>query len=68
MTPTVATPSNQDSSTWFAKSTRSARRAPYSRATSLSRTEFEEFAEPTTITRSASGAIFLIAVCRLEVA
>ena len=64
----MATPSNQDSSTWLAKSTRSARWAPYSRATSLRRTELEEFAEPTTSARSAWGAISLIAAWRLEVA
>ncbi|CVM08671.1 Uncharacterised protein [Streptococcus pneumoniae] len=64
----MATPSNQDSSTWLAKSTRSAREAPYSAATSLRRTEFEEFAEPTMITRSHSGEIDLMAACRLEVA
>ena len=47
---------------------RSARVAPYSAATSLRRTEFEEFAEPTMITRSHSGEIDLMAACRLEVA
>ena len=43
-------------------------RAPASRATSTRRTELDELPEPTTITRSASRAISLIASCRFWVA
>ncbi len=42
--------------------------APAARATSTRRTELEEFAEPTTITRSECEAICFTAACRLEVA
>ena len=43
-------------------------RAPASRATSTSRTEFDEFAEPTVMTRSHSGASFFTATWRFWVA
>ena len=68
VTPIVRTPSSH--SCWISveKSTRCAAFAPYSSATSTRRTEFEELAEPTTMTRSEPGAIFLIAACRLDVA
>ena len=46
----------------------SAALAPASSATSASRTELEELAEPTTITRSASGLISLTASWRFWVA
>ena len=42
--------------------------APCSSATSTRRTLFDEFADPTTITRSARGATFLIATWRFWVA
>ena len=43
-------------------------RAPASSATSTSRTEFDEFVEPTTMTRSHSGAICLTTSWRFWVA
>ena len=64
----MLTPSSQASSISLASSTRYAALAPASRATSASRTELEEFAEPTTITRSASGLISLTASWRFWVA
>ena len=42
--------------------------APASSATSTRRTELDEFAEPTTITRSLWAAICLMASCRFWVA
>ncbi|CAB4652005.1 unannotated protein [freshwater metagenome] len=60
-TPIVVTPVNHSSLTSSAKSTRYAALAPYSSETSTKRTEFEEFVEPTTKTKSACGAICLMA-------
>ena len=68
MTLTVSTPSSQDSSISVASSTRYDARAPASRATSTRRTELEELPDPTTITRSASTEISLIAIWRFWVA
>ena len=68
MTPTELTPSSQAGSISPALSTRYAVLAPASRATSTSRTEFDELAEPTTMTRSLWAAICLTASCRLDVA
>jgi len=42
--------------------------APASRATSTSRTELEEFPDPTTMRRSASPEISFTAICRFWVA
>ena len=66
--PTVVTPSSQASSIAPASSTRWASRAPWSRATSPSRTELEELAEPTTMTRSLWAAICFTASWRFWVA
>ena len=66
--PIVVTSSSQAGSISPALSTRSARRAPFSRATSTSRTEFDELREPTTITRSECPAICLTAPWRFWVA
>ncbi len=52
MTETLSTPSSQASSISETSSTRYDALAPASRATSTSRTELEELAEPTTISRS----------------
>ncbi len=42
--------------------------APAARATSTMRTEFDEFADPTTRNSSTSGAIVFTAACRFCVA
>ena len=68
VTPTLSTPSNHSSRSSETLSMRWEDFAPASSATSIRRTEFEEFGEPTTRTRSASGAIFLIATWRFWVA
>ena len=68
MTPTVVTPSSHARSISDAWSTRYDDRAPASSATSTSRTEFDEFAEPTVMTRSHSGASFFTATWRFWVA
>ncbi len=68
VTPTVVTPSSHSSFRREALSMRWEASAPAARATSTSRTEFEELSEPTTITSSHSGAIVLTATWRLVVA
>lgn len=68
MTPTVVAPATQAGSISAAVSIRCAARAPDSRATSTNRTEFDEFAEPTTTTTSHDGAIFFTATWRFCVA
>ena len=68
MTPTVDACANQSASISPAVSIRCAAPAPASRATSTSRTEFEEFAEPTTIATSHRPPIALTAACRFWVA
>ena len=68
VTPTVVTPSSHASSTSRAKSIRCAERAPAFKATSTKRFELDEFVDPTTSTRSHSGAIALTATWRLVVA
>ena len=68
VTPTESTPSNQAGSISPALSMRYDALAPASSATSTRRTEFEELAEPTTMTRSAPTAICLTASWRFWVA
>ncbi len=64
----MVTPSSQAGSISVTESIRYADRAPCSRATSTSLTEFEELLEPTTIIRSHCGAIFFTATWRFWVA
>ena len=68
--PTASTPSNHDGSSSFASSTRCARpRSPNAPcATSMSRTELEEFADPTITTLSDCSATSFTAAWRLDVA
>ncbi len=65
--PTVSTPSSHSSWTWWWKSIRW-ESTPCSRATSTSRTEFDELVEPITRIRSHSPASSLTACWRLVVA
>ena len=68
VTPTVVAPSNHARSSSAAVSIRYDERAPASSATSTSRTEFDEFADPTVMTTSHAGAIFFTATWRFWVA
>jgi len=68
VSPTVSASATHSGRTSAAESTRYEAPAPASSATSTSRTEFEEFAEPTTITTSQRGASFFTATCRFCVA
>jgi len=65
--PTTETPDSQDSSMSLAPSIRYAG-VPARSDRSTSRTEFEEFFEPATSTRSASAATARTAACRFVVA
>ena len=64
----MRTPSSQDSSIAAAFSIRWAAPAPAASATSTMRTEFDEFAEPTTRNSSTCAAIVFTAACRFWVA
>src|SRR5438046_757083 len=65
--PTTRLPSNHSSRTCDSLSMRCAS-APWSRATSTSRFEFDELADPITSTRSQCGAIWRTAIWRFVVA
>ena len=68
VTLTVRTPSSHASSSSVTSSMRYDAFAPASSATSTRRTEFDELAEPTTITRSAVAPISFTATWRFWVA
>ena len=65
--PTTRLPSSHSSRTWVSLSIR-CESAPWSRATSTRRFEFDELLEPITSTRSHSRAIWRTAIWRLVVA